>query len=120
MTDLDTVTRWIDGYLRAWNSNDPEDIGGLFTDDAAYQAAPYRAPWQGREEIVAGWREHEDEPGEISFEWRPISITDEVAVISGTTRYPESAYSNLWVIKLDQAGRCREFSEWWMEHPRST
>jgi len=120
MSDLDAVTRWIDGYRRAWNSNDPEDIGRLFTDDAVYQTAPYHAPWQGRERIVAGWLEHQDEPGETSFEWQPISITDDVAVVSGTARYPETVYSNLWVIKLDPHGRCRAFTEWWMEHPRST
>lgn len=118
MTDLDAVRRWIDHYVRAWNSNDREDIGSLFTDDAVYSTEPYHAPWKGREQIIAGWLDHKDEPGETSFEWQPISITDEVAVISGTTRYPESAYSNLWVLRLNPDGRCRQFSEWWMEHPR--
>jgi uncharacterized protein (TIGR02246 family) len=118
MTDLDAVSHWIDRYVRAWNTNDREDIGSLFTEEAAYSTEPYHAPWKGREQIVAGWLEHKDEPGETSFEWQPISITEEVAVIRGTTRYPESAYSNLWVIRLEADGRCREFSEWWMEHPR--
>jgi hypothetical protein len=119
MTELDTVSRWIDDYVRAWNSNDPADIGALFTDDGVYTTAPYSTPWRGRERIVAGWLERKDEPGETSFEWQPISITDEVTVISGTTRYPERVFSNLWVITFDPEGRCREFSEWWMEHPRT-
>jgi uncharacterized protein (TIGR02246 family) len=118
MTDLNAVSRWIDGYRRAWNSNDRADIGALFTEDAVYVPEPYHAPWKGRDRIVAGWLEHQDEPEETSFEWQPISVTDDVAVISGTTRYPESTYSNLWVIRLDAEGRCREFAEWWMEHPR--
>jgi hypothetical protein len=25
------VQAWIDGYVRAWNSNDPADIRALFT-----------------------------------------------------------------------------------------
>ena len=117
MTDSDAVTRWITAYVRAWNSNDRDDIGALFSEDAEYSTEPYHAPWKGRERIVAGWLEHRDEPGETTFEWTPVTITPDLAVIRGTTRYPENVFSNLWVIRLDGEGRCREFSEWWMEHP---
>jgi uncharacterized protein (TIGR02246 family) len=119
MTDLSRVTTWIEGYVRAWSSNDPADIGGLFTEDAEYYTAPFRPPWRGREQIVAGWLGRKDEPGETTFAWHPVSITDEVAVIEGTTTYPDQTYSNLWVIRLDADGRCREFTEWWMEHATS-
>jgi uncharacterized protein (TIGR02246 family) len=119
VTDLPQVTAWIDGYIRAWNSNDPIDIGGLFTDDAEYYTAPFRRPWRGRDQIVEDWLARRDEPGETSFDWRPLVVTGEVAIVEGTTRYPEQSFSNLWVIRLDDDGRCREFTEWWMEHPRS-
>jgi uncharacterized protein (TIGR02246 family) len=118
MTDLDALSQWIEGYVRAWNSNDPEEIGRLFTDEASYSTAPYSPPWQGRQQIVEEWLRHRDEAGETTFGWEPISLTDEVAVISGTTRYPDTTYGNVWVIKLARDGRCREFAEWWMEYPR--
>ena len=35
MTSLDAVTAWVRNYRRAWESNDPGDIGGLFTDGTA-------------------------------------------------------------------------------------
>jgi hypothetical protein len=46
-------------------------------------------------------------------------VTPEVAIITGTATYkePPSVYSNLWVLRLDPDGRCREFTEWWMPHP---
>jgi hypothetical protein len=46
-------------------------------------------------------------------------VTPEVAIITGTAIYkePPSVYSNLWVVRLDPDGRCREFTEWWMLHP---
>jgi uncharacterized protein (TIGR02246 family) len=114
---MDAVTMWVDGYVRAWNSNDPAEIGALFTEDAKYWTAPFRQPHRGRDAIVAWWLENRDEPGETTFTWHPLVVTDEVAVITGTTTYPEQTYSNLWVIRL--AGReCHEFTEWWMEHPR--
>jgi len=117
MTDLSRVTAWIDGYVRAWNSNDPDEIGALFTDDAEYYTAPFRTPWRGREQIVTQWLERRDEPGETTFEWAPVSVTAELAVIQGTTTYPAQRFSNLWVIRLAADGRCREFTEWWMEQP---
>jgi uncharacterized protein (TIGR02246 family) len=118
VTDQDRLASWIDGYVRAWNSNDPADIGALFTEDAEYRTEPYRPPWRGRDRIVKDWLARRDKPGETSFEWRPVAVTDEAAVIEGTTRYPEKTFSNLWVIRLDDDGRCREFTEWWMEQPR--
>jgi hypothetical protein len=30
------VDRWMERYVRAWETNDPGDIGALFTDDARY------------------------------------------------------------------------------------
>ncbi len=35
MPTQEQVSIWIDGYVRAWNSNDPQDISKLFTDDRA-------------------------------------------------------------------------------------
>jgi uncharacterized protein (TIGR02246 family) len=117
VTDLNRVTTWIDGYIRAWNSNDPAAIGALFTGDVEYYTAPFRQPWRGREQVVKSWLENKDEPGETTFEWRPVVVTDDVAIIQGTTTYPDHTFSNLWVVRLDAEDRCREFTEWWMEHP---
>ncbi|HEU4426656.1 MAG TPA: nuclear transport factor 2 family protein [Pilimelia sp.] len=119
MTELSQVSKWIDGYVRAWNSNDPSDIGVLFTDDAEYYTAPFRPPWRGREGIVRGWLDRRDEPGETTFDWRPLVVTDDVAIVQGSTTYPDEKFSNLWVIRLVADGRCREFTEWWMEQPAS-
>jgi uncharacterized protein (TIGR02246 family) len=110
---------WIDGYVQAWNSNDPAAIGALFTTDAAYYTAPYRPPWRGRDQIVRGWLERKDAPGETEFRWHPIVVGQEVAVVQGETVYHTTSetYSNLWIIRLDAEGRCTEFTEWWMQHP---
>jgi ketosteroid isomerase-like protein len=106
-------------YIRAWNSNDPDEIGALFTDDALYYTEPFTPPWRGRAEIIERWLARKDKPGQATFEWHPLVVTPEVAIITGTARYkePPSVYSNLWVLRLDPDGRCREFTEWWMPHP---
>jgi uncharacterized protein (TIGR02246 family) len=113
------LREWVEGYVRAWNSNDPEEIGALFTDDALYYTEPFAAPWRGRAEIVAGWLKHKDEPGQTTFDWQPLVESPELSALTATTTYrdPPRAYSNLWVIRFAAEGRCREFTEWWMKHP---
>jgi ketosteroid isomerase-like protein len=115
----DRVRAWVEGYIQAWNSNDPAVIGSLFTEDAAYYSEPHSQPWRGRDEIVRQWLNRKDEPGETQFGWHPLTVSRELAVVQGTTvyRHPPRTYSNLWVIRLDAEGRCTEFTEWWMQHP---
>jgi uncharacterized protein (TIGR02246 family) len=116
--DEDAVRGWVEGYVTAWNSNDPGDIIRLFTEDAEYYTDPYGPPWVGRESIVEHWLADKDKPGETTFEWKPLLIADDLAIVTGTTTYPHTVYSNLWLIRLADQQRCREFTEWWMEHPR--
>jgi ketosteroid isomerase-like protein len=114
--DQDVTTRWMQGYLEAWSSNDPDQIRALFTEDAEYFTEPYGTPWRGREGILAGWLETADDPGSFAFEWSPLSITPELSVIQGVTRYTDGpTYSNLWVIRFGSGGLAREFTEWWMD-----
>ena len=115
MTGLDAVTAWIDNYRAAWSSNDPAQVAALFTEDAAYFPEPFGTPWRGRDEIVAKWLERRDEPGSWSFTWHPLIVTEDLAVIEGETIYPDRRYSNLWVLRLDNLGRARQFTEWWMD-----
>jgi hypothetical protein len=112
------LAEWMARYERAWASNDPDEIGSLFTNAALYFTTPFREPWRGRQEIVDGWLDRKDQPGDWTFEWRPLVETSELAIITGTTTYrePALAYSNLWVLRLGEDGRCREFTEWWMDH----
>jgi uncharacterized protein (TIGR02246 family) len=118
----DRLAAWMSGYLKAWESNDPADIGRLFTDDGRYYTAPYRDPWNGRDAIVREWIARKDQPGTYQFRYEPVVATDDVAVVRGWTTYAatpdegETRYSNLWVIRFAEDGRCSEFIEWWMEH----
>ena len=118
MSSLDVVTAWIENYRRAWESNDPRDIGDLFAEDAAYFTEPFAKPWLGREAIVRQWIKNADKPGTWTFEWHPLIITDELAIIEATTTYPKETFSNLWVLRLDNLGQARQFTEWWMQHPK--
>lgn len=111
------LRKWVEGYVRAWNSNDPSDIKALFTEDARYFTEPYTRPWHGREEIVRRWLENKDEPGQTNFRYEVLVCTDELGIVKGETTYrdPPKEYSNLWEIRLNSEGRATEYVEWWME-----
>ena len=112
----DTLTRWIEGYLRAWTSNAPDDIRALFTEDARYRTDPWQDGVHGQDAIVEDWTTRGDEQGTWEFSWSPVAVTDDVAVVQGETRYASGTnYSNLWIIRLDPDGRAREFTEYWMD-----
>ncbi|WP_067507903.1 nuclear transport factor 2 family protein [Actinoplanes sp. TFC3] len=120
MTSLAAVTAWIENYRQAWDTNDPAAIGNLFAEDAAYFTEPYAKPWLGRATIVANWLARKDDPGTFTFTWHPVIISDDLAIIEAKTTYTEpkaAVYRNLWVLRLDDVGQARQFTEWWMAEP---
>ena len=118
MSDSTTVTTWMAGYLRAWDSNEPDDIRALFTDDAEYRTAPFEPPRVGPDAIVEGWLADRDEPGDHTFTWSLAGGDDSMAFVEGETVYEGGRrYANLWVIRFAPDGRASSFTEWYMRVP---
>jgi 3-phenylpropionate/cinnamic acid dioxygenase small subunit len=90
----------------------------LFTEDATYAYHPYDEPLHGREAIVASWLADRDEPGSWEARYAPLMLDGDRAIATGETRYANGRrFSNLFVLRYDEAGRCREFVEWVIEQP---
>jgi len=117
MVDQKMVSDWVEGYLRAWNSNDPQDIARLFSEDARYYTGPFDQPWQGRDTIVKNWLAGKDEPGSFNFRYEVLAASGDAGVVRGWTNYvnPAREYSNIWLMRFDPQGRCAEFTEWWVQ-----
>jgi ketosteroid isomerase-like protein len=112
------VQTWLDAYIEAWRSYDADAIGALLSEDATYAYHPYDEPERGRETIVSNWLGDRDEPGSWEASYAPLLIDGDRAVATGETRYSDGrTFSNLFVMRFDDEGRCREFVEWFMEHP---
>ena len=109
----------MDAYRRAWESNDPADIGRLFAKKARYFHTPFAEVWEGREAIVEQWLARKDEPGTTTFRYEVIATKGDRGLVRGWTHYLETRneYSNIWVIRFNARGRCREFTEWWVQQP---
>lgn len=111
---------WLDAYVAAWKSYEPEAIGVLFAVDAEYRYHPKDEPVVGREAIVASWLEDRDEPGRFEGAYEPLAIDGDVHVASGWSRYFDAGgdlddeYWNVYVCRFDGEGRCRDFVEYWI------
>ncbi|MEO6797687.1 MAG: nuclear transport factor 2 family protein [Candidatus Dormibacter sp.] len=118
----ETVTTWLRSYVKAWETEDPNAIGALFTVDATYSYHPFEAPVIGRLAIVASWVDDQDPPGTYDASYEPIAIDADLAVAQGRSRYFKDAskseldrvFDNLFLIQFDDQGRCRSFREWFM------
>jgi ketosteroid isomerase-like protein len=127
--ERDDVQRWLDDYVEAWKSYDPDAIAALFAEDVAYHYHPYDEPVHGRDAVVAAWLGKgdqdvagtPDEPGTYDASYAPVAIDGDVAVAVGTSTYTDPAvvYDNCYVIRFDAEGRCRELTEWFMERPQT-
>ncbi len=110
----DDFVAWVERYLQAWSNNEPNDIGRLFTEGAAYFTSPFDEPWRGCDGIIEGWLGRKDEPGNFKFDYEVLAVDGELGIVRGVTLYlnPPKEYANIWLIKLNNQGQCTEFIEY--------
>jgi hypothetical protein len=132
LVDKAEVDRWLQAYVGAWKSYDRDQIGELFSADVRYRYHPHDDPVVGRVEVVRSWLGEEayagasarDEKGTYDASYRAVAVDGDVAVATGSSKYlsgpggpVEKVYDNCFVMRFDSAGRCREFTEWYVERP---
>jgi uncharacterized protein (TIGR02246 family) len=123
----ETVQRWLDAYVRAWQTYDPAEIGALFTEDAVCHYDPFGEPVRGRDAIVASWLEvdRRDPPGTYAGHYQPLAVDGDLAIANGRSRYfeadgttPKEEYDNIFLLRFAADGRCAEYREWYMRRPK--
>lgn len=128
MATIDDVADWISRYERAWRSNQASDIHTLFTDDAVYRWHPWDRGDDvavGRDQIVKAWLASPDDPSVWQMECEPVAVNGQQAVIRCMVDYraspagPARTYHNIWLLRLDDEGRCSDFTEYFMREPDS-
>ncbi len=130
--DKAQADEWLREYVEAWKSYDRARIGELFAEDARYRYHPYDEPVTGREAVVRSWLgedDHEgaftpDEPGTFDAAYQAVAVDGDMVVATGASSYlagpggeVEKVYDNCFVMRFDAAGRCREFTEWYVQRP---
>jgi len=124
--EREQVQRWLDAYVEAWKTYDPERICDLFSEDVEYRHNPFSPPVLGRAAVATDWLRERDEPGTYEAHYEPLLIDgDRVVAMGRSTYYTEpdgevrEEYANIFVLRFDDAGRCREYLEWWMARSRA-
>lgn len=123
MLDAAIVSTWLDHYVRAWKSYNPEDIGALFSEDAVYYYTPFDKPLIGRVAIIESWLAEQDAPGSYDAQYHPVIIQDDTAVTNGKSSYfyadgsLETEFDNIFILRFDAQNRVIELREWYFERP---
>jgi hypothetical protein len=130
--DHKTARAWLDRYVQAWITYEPDDIARLFSEDVIYRYHPYDEPIVGRDAVVASWLGDDasgdastrDAPGTYEAEYAPVAVDGDTVVATGTSRYRDvpdgpvvRTYANCFVMSFDAECRCREFTEYYLRQP---
>ncbi len=121
---------WLERYVEAWVSYEREAIAALFSEDVVYRYHPHDEPLVGREAVVASWlgeldaegASTRDPPGTYEAVYSPVAVDGDVVVATGTSTYHDGpggpvtqTYDNCFVMRFDEEGRCREFTEYYVK-----
>ena len=128
----DDVQAWLDRYIAAWAAYDAQAIGDLFSEDARYRYHPSDEGFVGRDAIVGAWLDPSgdastrDEPDTWEAHYEPFVVDGDRAVAVGWSRYYADAskstvtdmWDNVYLLEFDADGRCRSFTESFVERPK--
>jgi hypothetical protein len=130
----DAVNEWLARYVEAWKSYDRAAIEALFSEGVSYRYHPYDEPIMGRDAVVSSWlgeseveaASERDKPGTYDASYSAHAVEGDAAVATGSSHYTKEPggpvteiYDNCFVMRFDADGRCREFTEWFMERDSS-
>jgi ketosteroid isomerase-like protein len=123
--DAYRVEDWLQRYIEAWKSYDRDQIRDLFSEDVSYRYHPHDEPTIGRDKLVDSWLEDPDTPGTYEAHYEPIAVDGETAVAVGHSTYlrddgSTEIFDNCFVLRFDDEGRCRSFTEWYVKRPKSS
>ena len=124
--DKTEVDRWLRAYVEAWKSYGRDQIGELFAEDVKYRYHPYDDPVEGRDAVVRSWlgdagASTRDKKDTYDAAYRAVAVDGDLAVATGSSSYlsepggpVQKIFDNCFVMRFDSAGRCREFTEWYV------
>jgi uncharacterized protein (TIGR02246 family) len=118
------IAAWVAAYENAWRTAGTEPLADLFTPDATYSAAPFEELHRGLGEIAPFWEAEREGPDEaFTMEWEIVTVDGDTGVVRVDVVYgppTNNVYRDLWIVRLDDTGRCFHFEEWpfWPGRPR--
>jgi hypothetical protein len=110
---------WLDSYAQAWENRNPEAAAVLFTEDGTYQVTPFLKPMRGRKAIFEYWSEVARTEENIRFGYEILVANAELNIARWSASFVivlpglQTQLDGIFLISLDDAGRCKSLQEWW-------
>ena len=110
---------WLDAYGRAWGSRNPQAAADLFVEDGTYQVTPFVEPMRGKQAILDYWTHITQTEQDIQFGYEILAITPEQGIARWWASFVivppglQTKLDGIFLISLDENGRCHSLREWW-------
>jgi hypothetical protein len=114
--DRGQLAEWIAAYERAWRSEGTDAVNELFSKEASYSTGPFEKPHLGLDAIKEMWEAERASHKEIfTMHSEIVAVEADTGVVRVAVHYEDphqQEYRDLWIVRLDEAGRCVHFEEW--------
>ncbi len=113
---------WMEQYGRAWEKRDAEAAAALYAEDGTYQVTPFVKPMRGRAAILEYWTHVVQTQENIHFGYEILALAQEHgiarwwATLVIIPQQLKTQLDGIFVIALDEEGRCVQLREWWHKH----
>lgn len=117
--ELRTFKSWLEAYRRAWMGRDAQAAANLFAEDGTYQVTPFVEPMRGRSAILDYWVHVAETERDVQFGYEILAVSEEAGIARWWASFlivPQGLQTRLdgiFLIDLDDDGRCRALREWW-------
>ncbi|MFP7672830.1 nuclear transport factor 2 family protein [Marivita sp. S0852] len=121
--DKQDIQDWLDQYGQAWVEGDPQQIVGLFTNDATYQETPFVEAMVGHAAIKKYWQEGaSDAQEDVEFTSKVWAVDGDTAVAGWEAKFTRKASGarvelngafRLKLRKYSERLLCESLEEWW-------
>jgi hypothetical protein len=108
-----TFTGWLTAFGDAWEQGDAAELGGLFVVGATFAPDPFAELVRGRRAVLAWFSERFAQWPGAAFSAQVLGAGDTYGVAHFRVTSGERAIDGVWVVALDQRGRCESLRQWW-------
>jgi hypothetical protein len=109
----------LDGGIRAWENRDAEAAAALYAGDGTYQVTPFLEAMRGRKAIFEYWCGVARTEENVRFGYEILVVKPEMNIARWWASFVivpqrlQTKLDGIFVIALDEEGRCKSLREWW-------
>lgn len=116
---------WLEKYGKAWIARDAREAADLYTEDGTYQVTPFVEPMRGRKAILEYWTKVAQTEENIEFGYEVLAVTPAQGMARWWASFIivppglKTKLDGIFVIALDERGKCSRLQEWWHKQQTS-